>query len=85
MLLLLLLVLTPPDSDRAGTGLKPERRGSAISALVGKRPGGGGEVSEYLGILCLETSGEVLGLGLEMSNWPAWVLILRRSAGFALV
>lgn len=70
MLLLALFVLTPPDSDRTGTGLKPERRGSAISTLVGKRPVGGGEVSEYLGILCLETSGEVLGLGLEMSSWP---------------
>lgn len=67
---MLLLVLTPPDSDRAGTGLKPDRRGSAISILVDKRPAGGGEVSENLCILCLETSGEVLGLGLEISNKP---------------
>lgn len=70
LLLLLQLVLIPPDSDRVGTGLKPERVGSTISTLVDKWPVGDGEVSEYLGILCLETSGEVLGLGLEISSWP---------------
>lgn len=83
MLLLLLLVLTPPDSDRACTGLKPDR-GSAVSNLADKGPDGGGEVSEYLGILCFETSGEVLGLGLEMSSRPAWDLALKRSPGCAL-
>lgn len=83
-LLVLLLVLPPPDSDLAGTGLKQDRRGSAVSNLVDRRPVGGGEVSEYLGILCLETSGEVLGLGLEMSSRPGWGLALRRSAGFVL-
>lgn len=81
---MLLLALTPTDSDRAGTGLKPERGGSAISTLVDKRPLGGVDVSEYLGILCLETSGEVLGLGLEMSSRPGWGLALTRSAGFVL-
>lgn len=70
LVLLLLLVLTPPDSDRAGTGLKPDRGGSAVSTLADKRLMGGGEVSGYLCILCLETSGEVLGLGLEMSSRP---------------
>lgn len=84
LLVLLLQVLTPPDSDRAGTGLKPDRRGSAISTLVDKRPAGGGEVSEYFCILCLETSGEVLGLGLEISSKPGWGLALRRSTGFVL-
>lgn len=84
LLVLLLLELTPADSDRAGTGLKPDRGGSAISTLVDKRPVGGGEVSEYLGILCLDTSGEVLGLGLEMSSRPGWGLGLRSSAGFVL-
>lgn len=84
LLVLLLQVLTQPDSDRAGTGLKPDRRGSAISTLVDKRPAGGGEVSEYLCILCLETSGEVLGLGLEISSKPGWGLALRRSTGFVL-
>lgn len=69
-LLVLLHVLTPLDSDRGGTGLKLERGGSADSNLEDKRPVGGGEVSEYLGILCLETSGEVLGLGLETSSMP---------------
>lgn len=82
--MLLLLVLTPPDSNRACTGLKPDRGGSAISTLADERHVGGGEVSEYLGILCLETSGEVLGLGLEMSSRPGWGLALRRSAGFVL-
>ena len=76
LLLLLLLVLTPPDSERTGTTLKPDRGGSAISALADKRPVGGGDVSEYLCILCLETSGEVLGLGLEMSSRPVWGLVL---------
>lgn len=75
---MLLLVLTAPDSSR--TGLKPDRGGSANSILTGKRDGGGGEVSEYLSILCLDTSGEVLGLGLEMSARPAWALALTRSA-----
>lgn len=82
--MLLLLVVTPTDSDRAGTGLKPDRRGSAISTLVDERAVGGGDVSEYLGILCLETSGEVLGFGLEMSSRPGWGLALRSSAGFVL-
>lgn len=81
---MVLLVLTPTDSDLAGTGLKLERRVSTGSALADRRPVGGGEVSEYLGILCLETSGEVLGLGLEMSSRPGWGLALRRSAGFVL-
>lgn len=81
---MLLLILTPPDSGRAGTVLKPDRRGSAISALADKRPVGGGEVLQYRGILCLETSGEVLGLGLEMSSRPGWDLTLRSSVGFVL-
>lgn len=81
---MLLLVMLPPDSDLAGTGLKPDRRGSTGSALADRRLVGGGEVSEYLGILCLETSGEVLGLGLDMSSRPGWGLALRRSAGFVL-
>lgn len=80
---MLLLLLTPPDSDRACTALKPDRD-SAVSTLADKGPGGGGEVSEYLCILCFDTSGEVLGLGLEMSSRPAWELALRRSPGFAL-
>lgn len=84
LVLLLLLVLIPPDSDRASTGLKPDLGGSAISTLADKRPVGGGEVSEYLCILCLETSGEVLGLGLEMSSRAGWGLALRKSLGFVL-
>lgn len=76
LVLLLPLVLTPPDSDRVGTGLKPDRGGSATSTFEEERPVGGGEVSEYLGILCLETSGEVLGLGLEVSSRPGWGLAL---------
>lgn len=74
----------PPDSDRAGTGLKPDREGSVISPLVDRRPDEGGEVSEYLGILCFDTSGEVLGLGFEMSSWLGCCLVLRRSVGVAL-
>lgn len=35
--------------------------------MVGRRAGGG-EASEYLIILCLEMSGDVLGLGLETSS-----------------
>lgn len=85
LVLLLLFVLTPPGSDRTGTGLKPDRRGSVTSTLVDEGPVGGGDVSEYLGILCLEISGEVLGLGMELSRWPGWGLILKRSAGFVLV
>lgn len=81
--MLLLLVLTPPDSDRTCTGLKPDR-GSAVSTLAGRGPVGGGEVSEYLVVLCFETSGEVLGLGLEMSSRPKGDLALRTSPGFAL-
>lgn len=79
-----MLLLALPESDRNGTGLKPERGGSTISTLVDKLPDGGGDVSEYLGILCFDTSGEVLGLGLEMSSRPGWGLALRRSDGFEL-
>lgn len=84
LLVLLLVELPLPDSDRAGTGLKPDRGASVVSTLVVKRPAGGGEVSEYLGILCLETSGEVLGFGLETSSRPGWGLAFKRSTGFVL-
>ena len=75
------MLLTPPESNRTGTGLKQDRGGSAGSTLADKRPIGGGEGPEYRCILCLETSGEVLGLGLEMSSRPGWGLALRGSAG----
>lgn len=81
---LLVLLLVLPESDRNGTGLKPDRGGSTISTLEDKLPDGGGDVSEYLGILCFDTSGEVLGLGLEMSSRPGWGLALRRSDVFVL-
>lgn len=73
-----------PDSDRDGTGLKPDLTGSGVSILADRRPVGGGELSKYLGILCLETSGEVLGLGLEMSIRLGWALALWSSFGFVL-
>lgn len=75
----------PPASDRGTTGLKPDRGGSTVSTLDNNLPVGGREVSEYLGILCLDISGEVLGLGLEISSWPRWGLFLSSSAGFALM
>lgn len=62
-------MLLLPDSERVGTGLKLERGGSVISTFVDKWPVGDDEESEYLAILCLETSGEVLGLGLDISSW----------------
>lgn len=79
----LLVLLVLPESDRTGTGLKPDRGGS-ISTFEDKLPEGGGDVSEYLGILCFDTSGEVLGLGFEMSSRPGWGLALRESDGFVL-
>lgn len=80
LFVLVLLAPTPPVSDRACTGLKLDR-GSAASTLA-EAPVGGGEV--YLGNLCFETSGEVLGLGLAMSSRAGWGLALRRSPGFEL-
>lgn len=77
-------MLLLPESDRTGTGLKPDRGSSAISTFEDKLPEGGGDVSEYLGILCFDTSGEVLGLGFEMSNRPGWGLAFRGSDGFVL-
>lgn len=77
LVVLLLLLPTPPDSERVGTGLKLERRDSVISTLVDKWLVGDEEESEYLAILCLETSGDVLGLGLDISSWG---FILRVSA-----
>lgn len=86
LLVLLLVVLPLPESVRAGTGLKPDRGDSDASTFADTRPvgGGGGEVSGYLGILCLEISGEVLGLGLEISNRPGWVLALWGSTEFVM-
>lgn len=43
---------------------------STKSTFADKRPTSGGELSIYRCILCLDTSGEVFGLGFEMSNSP---------------
>ena len=78
-LLVLLLPLELPGSERAWSGLKLDRGASGGSVLATVRPIGEGGVSEYLGILCLDTSGEVLGFGLEASRRPCWAFALSRS------
>lgn len=84
LLVLLLPVVMPLVSDRGETDLKQDRAGLAASVFVNDRLVGGEETSEPLGILCFETSGEVLGLGFELSSWPEWGLLLKISIVFGL-
>lgn len=71
-------------SDRGETDLKQDRAGLTESVFVNDWLVGGEEALETLGILCLETSGEMLGLGFELSSWPEWGLFLKISAVFGL-
>lgn len=71
-------------SDRGETDLKQDRAGLAASVFVNDQLVGGEETSQPLGILCFETSGEVLGLGFELSSWPEWGLLLKISVVFVL-
>lgn len=75
--------MLPLVSDWGEPNLKHERAALDASALVKERLLGGEERSGPFGILCLETSGEVVGLGLELSSWPEWSLLFR-SAGLGL-
>lgn len=71
-------------SDCGETDLKQGRAGLAASVFVNDRLVGGEERSEPLSILCFETTGELLGLGFELSSWPEWGLLLKISAVFGL-
>lgn len=84
LLVLLLPAVMPLVSDHGEVDLKQDRAGLPESVFGNDRLIGGEEMLEPRGILCLETSGEVLGLGFELSSWPDWGLFLKISPAFGL-